>query len=175
MQNKTKQLTLTGLFIALGLILPFFTAQIPTIGRALLPMHIPVLLAGFICGPSLGLAAGAVTPLLRSVLFGTPPLFPMAVAMTFELAAYGFLTGYLYSKLRNGGTFSAFVSLIGAMLGGRIVWGVASLILFGLSGSAFGWQAFLGGAFVNAVPGIILQLVLIPAIVLSLQRSGFLH
>lgn len=95
--------------------------------------------------------------------------------MTFELAAYGFLTGYLYSKLRNGGTFSAFVSLIGAMLGGRIVWGVASLILFGLSGSAFGWQAFLGGAFVNAVPGIILQLVLIPAIVLSLQRSGFLH
>ena len=82
MQNKTKQLTLTGLFIALGLILPFFTAQIPTIGRALLPMHIPVLLAGFICGPSLGLAAGAVTPLLRSVLFGTPPLFPMAVAMT---------------------------------------------------------------------------------------------
>lgn len=170
MKHQTRSLALAGLFIALGLVLPFFTGQIPTIGRALLPMHIPVLLAGFTLGPRLGLVVGLIAPLLRSVLFGTPPLFPTAVAMTFELAAYGFLAGILYELLpkRRG---SVLVALIGAMLGGRIVWGIVTLILLGLGG--FSWQAFMAGAFANAIAGIILQLILIPALVLTINKDKF--
>lgn len=173
MKVQTRQLALTALFIALGLVLPFFTAQIPTIGRALLPMHLPILLAGFVGGWQTGLIAGLITPLLRSFLIGMPPLFPTATAMAFELAAYGFLTGLFYSKLR-GTNLGVLTSLVGAMLGGRIVWGIAQLFLLGLSGASFGWQAFLAGAFINAVPGIILQLILIPLIVHALQRGGYL-
>lgn len=173
MKVQTRQLALTALFIALGLVLPFFTAQIPTIGRALLPMHLPILLAGFVGGWQTGLIAGLITPLLRSFLIGMPPLFPTATAMAFELAAYGFLTGLFYSKLR-GTNLGVLTSLLGAMLGGRIVWGIAQLFLLGLSGASFGWQAFLAGAFINAVPGIILQLILIPLIVHALQRGGYL-
>lgn len=173
MKVQTRQLALTALFIALGLVLPFFTAQIPTIGRALLPMHLPILLAGFVGGWQTGLIAGLITPLLRSFLIGMPPLFPTATAMAFELAAYGFLTGLFYSKLR-GTNLGVLTSLVGAMLGGRIVWGIAQLFLLGLGGASFGWQAFLAGAFINAVPGIILQLILIPLIVHALQRGGYL-
>lgn len=173
MKVQTRQLALTALFIALGLVLPFFTAQIPTIGRALLPMHLPILLAGFVGGWQTGLIAGLITPLLRSFLIGMPPLFPTATAMAFELAAYGFLTGLFYSKLR-GTNLGVLTSLVGAMLGGRIVWGIAQLFLLGLSGASFGWQAFLAGAFINAAPGIILQLILIPLIVHALQRGGYL-
>ena len=89
------KLALAGLFIALGLVLPFFTGQIPSLGSKLLPMHIPVLLAGFVCGWPYGLAIGFIVPLLRSVLFGMPPMYPTAVAMAFELAVYGFATGFL--------------------------------------------------------------------------------
>ena len=174
MQERTKFLTFTGLSVALGLVLPFFTAQIPTIGRALLPMHIPILLAGFIAGWKSGLTAGLITPLLRSVLLGTPPLFPSAIAMTFELAAYGFLAGYLDSLMPKR-TSSILITLIGSMLGGRIIWGIASLFLLGFSnGTAFSWQAFTAGAFVNALPGIVLQLILIPVIVITLKRGNLL-
>ncbi len=173
MKVQTRKLALVGLFIALGLVLPFFTAQVPTIGRALLPMHIPVLLAGFVGGPRAGLITGLITPLLRSALFGTPPLFPTAATMTFELATYGFLAGLLYEQLPRRNS-SVFVALVGSMIGGRIVWGIASLLLLGLSGSLFSWQAFMAGAFINAMPGIILQLVLIPVIVHALKRGNHL-
>lgn len=172
MKEQTRLSVLAGLFIALGLVLPFFTAQVPTIGRALLPMHIPVLLAGFVIGPCFGLVVGLITPLLRSVLLGTPPLFPTAVAMTFELAAYGFLAGFL-SELLPKKKGSVLLALIGSMLGGRVIWGIATLVLLGLGGGAFSWRAFIAGAFANAIPGIILQLVLIPAIVLTINRESY--
>lgn len=173
MRHQTKYLAITGLFIAIGLVLPTFTAQIPTVGRALLPMHIPVLLAGFVGGWQSGLVAGLITPLLRSLLFGMPPLFPTAVAMTFELATYGLLAGLLYQLLPKTRQ-SFFTALIGSMIGGRIAWGIVTLVLLGLGGTPFTWQAFMAGAFVNAIPGIILQLILIPVIVLALHRSNFL-
>jgi thiamine transporter ThiT len=88
-KKTTKKMVLSALFIALGLVLPFFTGQIPQIGSRLLPMHIPILLCGFVCGAPFGLAAGFITPLLRSLIFGMPPMMPTAVAMAFELAAYG--------------------------------------------------------------------------------------
>jgi len=70
----TLRLTLAALFVALGLVLPFLTGQIPEIGSMLLPMHLPALLCGFVCGWPCGLAVGFVMPLLRSLIFGMPPL-----------------------------------------------------------------------------------------------------
>jgi predicted membrane protein len=170
MKNITaRRLALAALFLALGLALPFLTGQIAALGQALLPMHLPALLCGFILGPELALVVGFVMPLLRSVIFGMPPLFPTATAMAFELAAYGFLAGLLYQNLAQRGR--VYFSLIGAMLGGRVVWGVVSLVLYGLQGKAFSWQLFIAGAFANALPGIVVQLILIPLLVIALERA----
>jgi riboflavin transporter FmnP len=170
---KTKNVVLAGLFIALGLILPFFTGQIPSIGNKLLPMHLPVLLCGFLLGGPIGLVVGFILPILRSVLFGMPPLYPIAVAMSLELATYGFVTGFLYRKLPKT-TLNIFVSLIGAMIAGRIVWGLAMLALLGFSGGQFTLEVFLGGAFINSVPGLIVQLVIIPVLLIALKKANLL-
>lgn len=170
---STKNIALSGLFIALGIVLPFLTGQIPNIGRMLLPMHIPVLLCGFVCGWPFGLIVGFVTPLLRSVMFGMPPLFPTAVAMSFELVAYG-LTAGLFYKYSKKNTLSTYITLLLSMICGRIVWGIVSLVLYGLSGTAFTWQMFAAGAFINAIPGIILQIVIIPPIIIALKRGNII-
>jgi predicted membrane protein len=86
-KNLIKSLTLSAMFLAMGLLLPFVTGQIPEIGSMLLPMHIPALLSGVFCGPIWGAAVGLIMPLLRSAIFGMPPIFPTATAMAFELAA----------------------------------------------------------------------------------------
>jgi predicted membrane protein len=172
MKNTTQKLTLSAIFIAIGLVLPFFTGQVPQIGNMLLPMHLPVFLCGLICGWPYGLAVGMILPLLRSFAFGMPPLYPIALAMTFELAAYGFVSGFLYGRSRWQCMIALYRSLIAAMLCGRIVWGIAEVILLGIGGNAFTWQMFVAGAVLNAVPGIILQLVLIPAVMVSLHRTG---
>lgn len=166
--KKTKYLVLSALLLALGQVLPFITGQIPEIGKMLSPMHIPVLLCGFTCGPIYGALVGFICPLLRSVLFGMPKMFPNAVAMAFELLTYGVASGYFYSKLKDKNVVGIYACLIGAMLLGRVVWGVVEVILLG---SAFTWQLFMAGAFLNAIPGIILHLVLIPILVVSLQKA----
>ena len=98
--NKTaKKLVYSALCLALCMVLPFLTGQIPEIGSALSPMHIPVLLCGFICGGPWGMVVGLTAPLLRFALFGMPPLFPTGLAMAFELAAYGLFSGLLYKWL----------------------------------------------------------------------------
>ena len=168
---QIRKLTYAALFLALAIVLPFLTGQIPEIGSMLCPMHIPVLLCGFLCGWPWGLAVGLIAPLLRSVLFGAPPMFPGAVAMAFELAVYGAIAGLLYRLLPKK-KWSIYASLIIAMIAGRVVWGIVRLILAGLSGKGFTWAAFMAGAFTNAVPGIILQIVLIPVLVMVLERAG---
>lgn len=170
---KTKKLALAALFLALGLVLPFLTGQIPQIGSMLLPMHLPVLLCGLICGWQYGLVVGFVLPLLRFVLFGMPPLFPTGIAMCFELATYGALIGFLYSRSRWKCIVSLYRCLLLAMLGGRVVWGIVRVVLTGFAaGQAFTWQMFMAGAFLNAIPGIILQLVFIPVFMVALDRTG---
>lgn len=169
-KSKINKMVLSSMFLALALILPFLTGQIPQIGSALCPMHIPVILCGFICGPWYALIVGFIAPLLRFVLFGMPVIMPTGIAMSFELAAYGIFAGLLYKWLPKK-KISIYFSLIGAMLCGRIVWGVARVILFGLGKSEFGWAAFMSGAFLNAIPGIILQIVLIPLIVIALEKN----
>lgn len=172
MKNKTsvEKLTLSAVFLALGIVLPFLTGQIPAVGNMLLPMHIPVLLCGFVCGWQWGLFTGFILPLMRSALFSMPPMMPTAMAMAFEMAVYGAVTGLLYQKLPKSMT-SIYISLVSAMIAGRLVWGAVSIFLYGIAGKSFGWQFFLGGAFFNAVPGIIFQLTLIPIVILTLKRA----
>lgn len=170
MNKKTLKLALSGLFIALGIVLPFITMQIPSIGNMLLPMHIPVILCGFICGGPYGLLVGLIVPILRSVLVGMPVMVPGAITMAPELAVYGFLTGFLYMKLK-GKPFAIYTSLISAMLVGRLVWGVVSYIVFSLLGNKFTVNLFIMNGFVNAVPGIIIQLILIPFLVYRLKKA----
>ncbi len=168
---KLKRLVYSALFLALGLVLPFLTGQIPQIGKMLSPMHIPVLLCGFVCGWPYGAVVGFLTPLLRSVLFGMPALYPMAVGMAFELAAYGIVSGWLYARFPKKAPAAVYLTLVVAMLVGRVVWGLVSVVLYGIAGNAFTFRMFLAGAFLNAVPGIILHLVLIPPIVIALEKS----
>ena len=169
-KNHIMRLALSAMLLAIGLVLPFLTGQIPEIGSMLSPMHIPVLLCGFICGPAWAAVVGAIAPLLRFALFGMPPLFPMGVAMCVELATYGAVSGALYHLLPRK-PIHVYVSLIIAMLAGRIVWGIVRVVLSGVSGAAFTWAAFMAGAFTQAIPGIILHIVLIPVIVLALQKA----
>jgi len=170
--QKTNVLMLvtSAICLALCMVLPFITGQIPQVGNMLCPMHIPVLLCGLLCGPVYAATVGAVAPVLRFALFGMPPLFPTGLAMCFELAAYGLISSVAYRKLPRK-TSSLYAALLIAMLGGRIVWGVVMAILMGIDGSALTMNAFMASAFVNAVPGIIVHIVLIPVIVMALQRA----
>lgn len=168
---QVRRLTYAGLCLALALVLPFLTGQIPQVGSALCPMHIPVLLCGFLCGWPWGLAVGFIAPLLRSVIFGMPPMIPTALAMAFELATYGAVAGFLYRKLPKTMP-GIYTTLLIAMISGRVVWGVARLILAGVQGNGFTFAMFLSGAITTAIPGIIVQLILIPVIVKAMEDAG---
>ena len=170
-RNKLLRMILSALFLALAYVMPFLTGQIPEIGSMLCPMHIPALLCGFVCGWPYGLAVGAISPLLRSFLFGMPNLYPTAAAMTFELAAYGAAAGLLYRCFPKR-LWSLYVSLIGAMIIGRVVWGIADYFLLLMMGEIFTMAAFISGAIVSAIPGIILHLIIIPPIVLALEKAN---
>ncbi len=169
--KRIQNLVLAAMLTAVGIVLPFFTGQIPQIGNMLLPMHLPVLVCGLICGWQYGGIVGFILPLLRHVLFGMPPM-PNGIAMAFELAAYGAIAGFVYNHSRWQCIVSLYRSLLIAMVGGRIVWGAVSIVVLGIAGGAFTWQMFMASAFLNAIPGIILQLVLIPALMLALHRTG---
>ena len=171
-KQTTRNFVLAAMFMALGLVLPFLTGQIQQIGNMLLPMHLPVLVCGLICGWQYGAVVGFVLPLLRFALFGMPPIYPMGVSMAFELAAYGFLVGWLYSHSRWQCIISLYRCLLAAMVGGRLVWGAVRVLLSGVAGQAFTWEMFLSGALLTAIPGIVLQLTLIPALMLALDRTG---
>lgn len=170
--KTTRKLTLSAMFLAIGMVLPFLTGQIPQIGNMLLPMHLPVFLCGLTCGWEYGLAVGFLLPLLRSVTFSMPVFYPTAIAMAFELATYGLVAGAIYGHSRWKCMRALYRSLLAAMLAGRIVWGIAQMLLLGIGADGFTWKMFLSGAVFNAVPGIALQLVLIPAIMLALNKTG---
>ena len=166
---KNKKVVLTALFIALGLTLPMITANVPMIGNMLLPMHFPIIICGLICGVGYGALAGVITPLLRSFIFGMPPLFPIATAMAFELAAYGAVAGLVYVVIQKS-KGSVYPALIISMLSGRAVWGVVTFILFRMMGKTLTLQMFIAGAFTNAVPGIVGQLIIIPVLMYYLAK-----
>lgn len=157
-----------ALLLAVALTLPFLTGQIPEIGKMLCPMHLPVLLAGFLCGWKWGFAVGAAAPFLRMFLFGMPQM-PSALSMTFELAAYGLLAGLFYALLPKKTGF-LYVDLLAAMLGGRAVACLAKFLIAGFGGTEFSFAVFFAGTFTNALPGIALQIVAVPPIVLLCEK-----
>ena len=174
MAELIRNLAYAAVCLALCLALPFLTGQIPEVGNMLCPMHLPVLLAGFLCGPWWGALVGAVAPVYRFFLFGMPPIFPTGFAMCFELAVYGLVSGWLYRRLpeKRGCVYSA---LLAAMVSGRVVWGLVMKMVATAGTDGFTWAMFLSGALLNAIPGIVLQLVLIPVLVLALRKTGILR
>ena len=169
--TKTHRMTVSAMLFALGLVLPFLVGQIPQIGQMLCPMHIPVFLCGLICGWPWGAAVGFLLPLVRSFLFGMPVLFPNGIAMAFELATYGLVAGFIYFRRGIFRLRSCYAALIAAMIAGRVVWGLARCVLLGFGGT-FTWKMFVAGALLNAIPGILLHLLLIPGLMFALGRAG---
>ena len=167
--KQTYRLVYASMFLVLGLVLPFLTGQIPQVGSMLCPMHIPVLLCGFFCGWPYGLAVGFIVPMFRSFAFGMPPLFPTAVCMAFELAAYGAVSGWMHKIMPRKKAY-IYCSLLIAMIIGRLVWGGAMFLCMGIDGGGFTFSVFLAGAIFNALPGIILQIVLVPILVMILDN-----
>ena len=155
--SPARNVVLAALFLALAFVLPMITGHVPQIGNMLCPMHFPVLLAGFVLGGPWGLALGFAAPLLRSVLFGMPP-------------TYGAVAGFMYRKVQHTLPM-IYATLVTSMVAGRLVWGAVRFVLAGLSGSSFPFSAFLSGAVLTAVPGIVAQLILIPLIVAALQKA----
>lgn len=168
-RNNLVKTVIAAMLLALALVLPLLTGQLQQIGNALCPMHIPVLLCGFICGPVYGMAIGFIAPLLRFLIFSMPPVMPIGISMAFELAVYGLVAGLMYKHLPKKKPY-IYVSLITAMLLGRAVWGAVRAVLYGLGKADFGIPAFIAGAFTNAIPGIIIQIILIPLLVMTYEK-----
>lgn len=171
--TKLIKTVLAAFFLALAYVMPFLTGQIPEIGSMLCPMHIPVLLSGFLCGWHWGMAVGFIAPVFRSLTLGMPPLFPAAICMAFELAAYGLSSGLMHKYLPKKKPY-IYLSLLTAMIAGRLVWGAAMFTALSINGGAFTFSAFLAGAVTNAVPGIIVQIIIIPVAVMILSKPEIL-
>ena len=169
-KSNLRKLILAALFLALGTVLPTLTGQIKEIGDSLLPMHFPVMLCGLLCGAPYGLTVGLCLPFVRSLTFGMPPLYPNAVWMALELATYGFVIGFLYARLKKKALPHLYVCLVSSMIAGRIIWGISKAALLGMNGRTFTANAFIIGGFVDALPGIVLQLVLIPLIMKTIEK-----
>lgn len=169
LRSDTKKLVLTALFLAFALVLPFLTGQIKSVGAMLCPMHIPIILCGFICGWQYGLIIGIIAPLFRSLVFGMPVLYPSAVCMSFELATYGAVAG-LMLKLFPKNKWLVYPELLIAMIAGRLVWGLSMFLALGASTEAFTLNAFLAGSVLNSIPGIAIQIVIIPPLVILINK-----
>ncbi len=173
-RNLILNICLSALFLTIALILPLLTGNIPIIGRMLSPMHIPVLICGLACGWQYGLVIGIVAPILRYFTFGMPTIYPSGIGMAFELGTYGVASGLLYDffkKITKKNIIAIYATLISAMLIGRIVWGIVRYSMTLIDNTLpFNFSLFLSGAFISAWPGIILHLILIPAVVIALEK-----
>lgn len=167
--KNTKLLIYAAMFTALGVALPVAFHSIPNAGSIFLPMHIPVLLCGLICGWPYGLACGILTPFLSSLITGMPPAAYLP-GMLCELAVYGAVSGLMNKYIHTGKPIAdLYIQLIVAMLAGRAVAGILNSLIF-MAGS-YSLSIFITGAFVTALPGIVIQLVAIPAIVRLMETA----
>ncbi len=166
------QLLYSATFLSLALLLPFLTAQVKVLGAALCPMHIPVIICGFVCGPFWGMVVGAAAPLLRAFMFGMPTAFPDAFAMAFELAVYAFVAGMLYKKLKKN-IFMTYVTLLASMVSGRLVWSLVMVViaLIGKLDEPISFALIWSSTVTGSIWGIVLQIVAIPPIISVLKQN----
>lgn len=157
---KTKKMILSGLFIAVGLILPMIFHTLNLSGSIFSPMHLPVMLGGFLLGPVYGAAIGFITPILSSILTGMPPLMPIMPMMALELLGYGFMTGLLFTKTKK-----IYISLILSIVFGRLCSMVGAFILSLTLAPQISPIPYVVSGVVNGLPGIAIQLIVIPALV----------
>ena len=173
MNKSTKNMVLTAICIALGVVLPIAFHSVPNAGSIFLPMHIPVLLCGLICGFPYGLCCGILAPLLSSLLTGMPPVAYLP-SMLCELAVYGLVSALLMRCVHiKNGYAKIYTALMGAMLAGRLTYGVLNALIF--RAGSYSFQLWTAAAFVTALPGVIIQIVLIPVIVIALQKAKLLE
>lgn len=165
-RTRTTNLVIAGLLLALGIIIPSIFHATGISGQVFLPMHIPVLLGAFLLPPTYALLLGLLTPLLNSLLTGMPVLFPMAIIMTFELAAYAFVASYFYRKFR----VPLLISLIISMIAGRIVAGGLVYLMVLLFAQKMDPILFVQGAILTGLPGIIIQIILIPVLIHAVNK-----
>ena len=172
-KETSRKTVIAGFMLALGILLPYFTSHglIFVPGKILLPMHIPVLLCGFYCGPLFGGLCGLVLPFLNSILTGMPVMYPNAVIMCFELMTYGCISGIIYRITGcSNRMLHVYTSLIAALIAGRAVYGiVAGLLLFANPALK---NLSVAAAVIDGIPGIVIQLVLIPQIVRLIPISN---
>lgn len=168
--SQVKRIVIAAACAALGIVLPMAFHSIPNAGATWLPMHIPVMISGLVAGPVSGAVTGVLAPVLSSLLTGMPAA-PMVVPMTCELFVYGLVSGLLSRVVRSGrATVDLYVSLVGAMLAGRIVNGILRALIF--SPGAYSFEAWVAASFVTSITGIVLQLAVVVPIVVSLERAG---
>ena len=167
-----RKLTYSALYLALAMVLPFLTGQIPNIGRMLSPLHIPALLCGFTVGWPWGLAVGFIAPLLRHLIFKMPPM-PGALFMAFEMAVYGALSGLLYRLLPKK-PWNFYVTLIVSMAAGRVAWGLARSAFALINRESIPFRLILDSTVLSGIPGIVLHIVLIPLLVLTAEKAGLM-
>ena len=167
--TSTRRLTAGALCLALAVLIPQLFHAIPNAGSVFLPMHVPVLICGFLCGWPYGLACGLLAPALSSLLTGMPPA-PILPGMICELGMYGFVTGFLSKRVRTGKpTLDVYCVLLPAMLLGRAVSGLLNGLVF--RAGEYTMTMFLTASFVTALPGIAIQVLLIPVLLLALAKA----
>jgi len=170
-KDKIKNLALSAMFFAMGIVIPFVFGQIPQVGSMLLPMHIPVFLCAFVCGWKYAVPMAVLLPIFRSVIFGRPNMYPEAVSIAFEMAAYAFIADFLYNHFKRQCMKSIYNCLFISMITGRIVRCIVQLFLLRLNEMPFTITQVLTGVIITGIPGIILQLILIPTTMFILNRT----
>ena len=170
-QSAILNLTISAMLLALAMFLPFLTGQIPQFGRMLSPLHIPAMLAGFILPLPWAVSLAFIIPIVRSLIFSMPPMVPMAVTMAFELATYALVIGLIYKRPAKS-YFSILIALIPAMVIGRIVYALVFFIVMSLTAGTFNLSVVITGLTVEGLPGVIVQLLIVPPIVFAVEKAG---
>ena len=169
------RLLITAILLALGMVLPFLTGQIPSIGQLISPLHIPAFICGLTCGWGWGAALGLILPILRGLIFGMPPFPAVGLPMAFELLFYGLVTGLLYPVLRKAVKGQHIAAMLGTMIvsmvAGRIAGGVAKAVMMGLSGQGYSFAMFFASYFTGTLPGAVIHLIVCPYVVTMLEQA----
>lgn len=166
--NKTKNLTYGALLIVLGIVTPMIFHTFNMGGKIFLPMHLPVLIAGLLLDPLYALLVGVLTPVLSSILTSMPPIMPMLPIMVFELGTYGLVGALIKNKAKQ----SDIVSLICAMISGRIIAGIIVYFMISLfSVKLPAPHLFISSGVITGLPGIVIQIILIPILMAALRRA----